>query len=209
MKGDKIMNKQLKTLKFIKNEFFGEVLIFAIITMLSISIIAFILTPEPYNASSPAPAMTAERTESITATETVIPTTEKIQEPQVYDVIPDPEPTLPFTEREAEILAKTVWGEARGLSTEEQRLVIWTVLQRVDDNRWGNTIEAVITAPRQFNGYRERNPVTPEIHALVVQELTDWHNGENPPTHELFAPNAPYFFFDGDGKNNWFREVWR
>ncbi|MFV0519755.1 MAG: hypothetical protein ACK5LY_05710, partial [Lachnospirales bacterium] len=34
---------------------------------------------------------------------------------------------LPFTLNEVEMLAKTVWGEARGCTKDEQRLVVWTV----------------------------------------------------------------------------------
>ena len=112
-----------------------------------------------------------------------------------------------YTDRDISLLAKTVWGEARGCAPEEQRLVVWTALQRVDAG-YGGTIEAVLTAPSQFVGYRERNPVCPEIYALCAEELAKWANGEDPPTMEPYAPTAPYYFFDGDGTNNWFREEW-
>jgi len=82
------------------------------------------------------------------------------------------------------------------------------VFQRVDADRWGNTIEAVVTARRQFVGYRYENPVCPDIYALVVGELIAWESGAPPPTHPIYAPAVPYYFFDGDGRNNWFREVW-
>jgi hypothetical protein len=118
-----------------------------------------------------------------------------------------PEP--PYTDEDVVMLAKTVWGEAQGCSPEEQRLVIWTVLQRVDADGWGNTIAAVLTAHNQFVGYRAGNPVDPDIHALCAAELSDWWHGAAPPTHELYAPTAPYFFFDGDGRHNWFRAEWR
>jgi hypothetical protein len=205
----------MKTWKLLKSEFLLEIIVCATLTAFLITLVIWVLIPEP-DAAITEPEITIA-TEPATEHETVceehirewVEYWESTYRDNIADYCDEPAPPM-FTEDEVELLAKTVWGEARGLSIDEQRLVIWTVLQRVDDdNRWGDTIEAVITAPRQFNGYRERNPVTPEIHALVVQELTDWHNGENPPTHELFAPNAPYFFFDGDGTNNWFREVWR
>lgn len=116
---------------------------------------------------------------------------------------------FPFTESDIEMLAKTVWGEARGCSPDEWRLVVWTVLQRVDAIKYGDTIEAVITAPRQFVGYRPGHPIDPYIYELVTAELMKWVQGEEPPTHEIFAPTLPYFYFDGDGTNNWFREAWR
>ena len=118
-----------------------------------------------------------------------------------------PEP--PFTYDDTIMVAKTVWGEARGCTPEEQRLVVWTILQRVDADNWANTIEGVVTQKRQFAGYKESNPIDADIYALCLTELTDWWHGAEPPTHEIYAPTAPYFFFDGDGRNNWFREEWR
>jgi hypothetical protein len=121
-----------------------------------------------------------------------------------------PERAQPYTDRDIELLANTVWGEARGCTPDEQRLVVWTVLQRVDHpERWGDDIEAVITAHRQFVGYRPGNPICPDISALVAGVLADWAQGAEPLTHTRYAPTAPYFYFDGDGRNNWFREVWR
>ena len=114
-----------------------------------------------------------------------------------------------YTDREIEMIAKAVWGEARGTTPEEQRLVVWTVLQRVDAGNYGDNIEAVVTAPRQFDGYRDDNPVCPDIYALVKGELQKWARGEEPPTLEPFAPRAPYLYFAGRRGNNWFREQWR
>jgi hypothetical protein len=115
-----------------------------------------------------------------------------------------PEP--PFTDDDIEMLAKMVFGEARGCTPEEQSLVVWTVLQRVDAPDWQNTIREVVTARRQFVGYRESHPVDPDIYALCAAELAYWREGGEPPTHEIYAPSTPYYFFDGDGRNNWFRE---
>jgi len=119
-----------------------------------------------------------------------------------------------YTDREVELLAKTVYGEARGCTPDEQRLVVWTALQRLAANGYGDTIEAVITAPGQFIGYRDKNPVCPVISELVREELGKWAAGEPPPTLEPFAPTARYLYFAarrGDcGKmRNFFREVWR
>jgi hypothetical protein len=104
-----------------------------------------------------------------------------------------------------EMLAKTVWGEARGLPPDEQRLVVWTVFQRVDAEDWGDTVTAAITAPGQFY-YKKSFPVNEDIYALCVEETEKWQRGEEPPTHEIYAPTAPYRSFNGDGKHNWFRE---
>jgi len=114
-----------------------------------------------------------------------------------------------YTDRDIDLIAKTVWGEARGTSPKEQKLVVWTILQRVDADRWSNTIEGVITARRQFHGYSPRHPVCVHIRALVASELADWADGAEPPTLYPFAPSVPYFYFWGDGRHNWFREEWR
>jgi hypothetical protein len=109
---------------------------------------------------------------------------------------------------EIDILAKVVWGEARGCTPEEQRLVVWTILQRVDDPRWPNTIKDVVTQRGQFPGYRENSPICEYIWILCYDEVLDWIQGGTPPILEPYAPAAPYYFFDGDGRNNWFREDW-
>lgn len=116
---------------------------------------------------------------------------------------------LPFTLNEVEMLAKTVWGEARGCTKDEQRLVVWTVLQRVDNDYWACTINEVLTEDRQFVGYCDTNPIDEEIYELCYEELLKWHNNEEPPTHEVFASSTPYYFFTGDGKHNWFSEEWK
>ena len=114
-----------------------------------------------------------------------------------------------YTDHEIDMLAKAVWGEARGTTPEEQRLVVWTVLQRVYTGKYGDTIEAVLTAPRQFQGYSASNPVCPEIRALVEAEVKKWERGEDPPTMEPYAKALPYLYFDGDGRTNWFRGEWK
>lgn len=118
---------------------------------------------------------------------------------------------MPLTNSDVTMLAQMVWGEARGCAPEEQRLVVWTVLQRVDAGgafAQYDTIAAAITAPGQFVGYDESHPVDTDIYNLCLEVLSDWQSGAEPPTHEIYAPTAPYYFFDGDGRHNWFREEW-
>jgi len=109
---------------------------------------------------------------------------------------------------EIEMMAKVVWAEARGCPPEEQRLVIWTVLQRVDAGGFGETIADVIRAPKQF-AYRENAPIDEEISRRCATEIAAWRAGSAPPTHEIYAPTLPYLFFEGDGQHNWFRAEWK
>jgi len=110
----------------------------------------------------------------------------------------------PYTEREVELIAKTVWAEARGCSPEEQALVIWTIFQRVDDPRWPDSIEDVVTQRAQFY-YRESYKLDNEIRMLVLEELEKWFRGDAPPTLAPYA-SASYYFFEGDNFHNYFRE---
>lgn len=125
-----------------------------------------------------------------------------------------PASTSPSRREDIELLARTVYGEARGLCAEEQRLVVWTVFQRVDAGAYGDTVAEVVTKPNQFAGYDPAHPVTDEIFALCAEELDKWERGEQPPTLEPYATGTPYYFFSGghfdkDGvAHNYFRENW-
>lgn len=58
-----------------------------------------------------------------------------------------------WTEEEVIVLAKMLWGEARGIPSDtEKAACIWCVLNRVD-NGMGSIVE-VVTAPYQFVGYQ-------------------------------------------------------
>ena len=115
----------------------------------------------------------------------------------------------PYTDADVDMVAKTVWGEARGCTPDEWRLVAWTILQRIDDPRWPDTFAAVIMEPNQFSGYHGANPVDDGIREVCFAAIQDWAHGAEPPTHSTYAPTAPYLFFDGDGQHNWFRGTWR
>ena len=116
-----------------------------------------------------------------------------------------------YTEEDIDMLAKLVFAEAGGCSEDEQRLVVWTVFQRVDssdhDFKDMNTIEAVVTAPYQF-AYRPKSPILENIRTMCEAEISKWANFEKPPTIEPYAPTLPYLFFEGDGYHNWFRAEW-
>ena len=113
-----------------------------------------------------------------------------------------------YTESDAELIAKTVYGEARGCTQDEMRLVVWTILQRVGADGFPDSIEGVVLEPKQFQGYRKTNPVDLEIYELVVEELKKWASGEDPPTYEPWATDTPYYYFDGRDGSNWFRAGW-
>lgn len=126
-------------------------------------------------------------------------------EPALDDGISE-EPENPWTYQEIEMLAKTVWAEARGVeSTEQQAAVVWCVLNRVDDGGYGETIAEVISAPYQF-AYDPESPVTDEFLILAEDVLIRW--GAEKAGEEDVGRTLPadYLFFEGDGKHNYFRK---
>ncbi len=115
----------------------------------------------------------------------------------------------PEAEQEREtivLLAKMLWGEARGCSTTEQAACVWVALNRVSDPRWPDTLREVLLQPEQFRGLREDNPATEDLMALAEDVLSR-------RALELAGEAAvgrvipeDYFFWAGDGKRNHFRK---
>lgn len=118
--------------------------------------------------------------------------------PTVVEAVEEPI----LNEADVEMLAKLVWGEARGCSTTEQAAVIWTVLNRVDseDPIFPDTIQEVVTQPNQFHGYDPDYPVEQDKVDLARDVLTRWLTGG-----EGRVLPKEYVFFHGDGVHNHFR----
>lgn len=81
----------------------------------------------------------------------------------------------PITQEEIDLIALVTMGEAEGESELGKRLVIDTILNRMDDSHFPDTVEGVIYQPHQFtavwNGRLDRCYVMPEIVELVKEEL--------------------------------------
>lgn len=103
------------------------------------------------------------------------------------------------------ILAKALYGEARGVQSKaKQAAVVWCILNRVDDERWPNTIQEVCVTS-QFNGYDPDNPLDLDMYELAFDVYSRWeqeHNGVQDVGRTL---PREYVFFHGDGTENWFR----
>lgn len=113
-----------------------------------------------------------------------------------------------WTQDEAEMLAKTVWGEARGCSTVQKAAVVWCILNRVESPRFGDSIGAVVTAPSQFFGYSAGNPVDEDILALVTDVLERW--AMEPAAVGDVGRILPkeYLYFSGNGFYNTYTTVY-
>ena len=142
-----------------------------------------------------------------------LPLTDELQsvEPVSFDEAePEPinpnEPVAKYTSEEVTLVCQTVYGEARGCSKEEQQLVVWCICNRVD--YYGTSVEQVVTADRQFQGYDPEHPVTEEIFENVTEVLEAWSRNEEALVYEPYATTTEYRYFYGDGRHNWYREEW-
>ena len=168
--------------------------------------------PQSQQSESPVEAVLIEASEPVS----LLVAMASAPKPAVPTSAPEPEPEsvveLRYQEYEAQMVAQTVWGEIRGGTEDEWRLVVWCICNRVDSQHYDfknqNTIEEVVTARSQFHGYSSTNPVDDDIMEVVLEELYRWSAGEEAPIIEPYATTSNYLFFHGDGVHNWFREEW-
>lgn len=125
--------------------------------------------------------------------------------PAPDDVTSD-EPEIPWTHQEIEMLAKTIWAEARGVpSTARQAAVAWCALNRLDAGTFGDTLAEVLSKPYQF-AYDPASPVTDEFLALADDVLHRWYLEQNGVEGVGRTLPEDYLFFEGDGLENHFRK---
>lgn len=66
-----------------------------------------------------------------------------------------------YTQEDAKIIARAVWGEARSCDANHQTAVVWCILNRVDSALLPNAIRQVVTQKHQFSSYHAGNHVDP------------------------------------------------
>ena len=126
---------------------------------------------------------------------------------------PTPEPmsspeaaALPWTYEEVEMLAKTIWAEARGVpSTARQAAVAWCALNRLDAGGYGDTLAEVLSKPYQFAD-DPASPVTDEFPTLADDVLCLWYLEKTGAQDVGRTLPEDYLFFEGDGLENHFRK---
>lgn len=138
--------------------------------------------------------------------------TEALAEPEQPEPSEAPEPSeepvyyeMYFTEEDVAEVAKMLWGEARGCTRDNQIKCAWIVVNRVDDERFPDTIQGVLSQPSQFHGYSPDFPVTGELYAVALDVLTRWSMEKQGVTVERELPNT-YLWFTGYNGSNHFRE---
>ncbi len=120
-----------------------------------------------------------------------------VTEPRIVSIEYEPvevKPEYPLTEEEIDFIAQVTMAEAESESEYCKRLVIDTILNRVDSSQFPDTVHSVIYARNQFevmvNGRFERCYVQDDIVGLVKEELNN-------------RTNAQVLYFNSIGFNNW------
>ena len=145
--------------------------------------------------SSPAPTVAAEETAEPEQSEAP----ELSEAPVYYEMY--------FTEDDVAEVAKMLWGEARGCTQDNQIKCVWIVCNRVDDARFPDTIQGVLSQPYQFHGYSESFPVTDDLYNVAFDVLTRWSYEKQGVSVRRELPKS-FLWFTGNGRENIFREVY-
>ena len=122
-------------------------------------------------------------------------------------LIPEEKPVQYYTDMDAEMLARLLYHECRGVpSRTERAAVAWTVLNRVDSSHFPNTIRSVITQKNQFN-YRANAPLDESLLELAYDVLDRWNRECNGETDVGRVIPKEYLYFYGDGVHNYFYKL--
>ena len=84
-------------------------------------------------------------------------------------------------EKEAEYIAKVIYGTAKNHSAADQRAVVWCILNRVEHYAHPDTVIEVCEQPKQWMGYSNDNPVLADLYDLALEELKIWYNDGHRP----------------------------
>lgn len=90
-------------------------------------------------------------------------------------------------EKEAEYISKVVYGTAKNHSANDQKAVVWCILNRVESAGYPDTVQGVCEQPKQWMGYSEDNPVMESIYDMVLEILKTWHNNGHRPMGKEFV----------------------
>ena len=110
-----------------------------------------------------------------------------------------------YTHDDVVAVAKMLYGESRGCTVDNQQKAVWCVLNRVDDERFPDSIIGVLEQPHQFHGYSDSFPVWDELTAVAEDVLIRWSLEKQGVAVNRELPKS-YLYFTGTGKENIFRE---
>ena len=149
----------------------------------------YLETPEPVTTSPV----------SIPEAETVLATAT----PEATEAPAEVEEERELNPAEVELIGRTIWGEADGVKDMAERAAVaWCILNRVDT--YEQTIEEVVTAPKQFHGYRTWGECPQRHLDLAADVLNRWYAEKDGAEDVGRVLPSDYLYFIGDGERNHF-----
>lgn len=116
-----------------------------------------------------------------------------------------PLPSWEPAAEDVEAIARTLYGECRGVESEaDKEAVAWVILNRLDAG-YADTVLGVVSAPGQFAGYSPEHPLWPEL-VEVAERVLIMHHREQRGESIARVLGPEYLWFSGDGVRNWFRD---
>lgn len=133
--------------------------------------------------------LTQEVVSTISPTVTVLPT-EQIEEPEDVKM---------FSDEEVQAIARTLAGECYDDKIEDKRKVVEVILNRVSNEKFGNTVLEVVSAKGQFCGYwKQSRPISESDIQIAEETLDRWY------TNDCKALSDYLFFCAGPNRENIF-----
>lgn len=119
--------------------------------------------------------------------------------------------TKRYTKSDATIIAKIMYGEARGIKSKTEIACIgWCILNRVDAGM-GKNIQSVALAANQFY-YKAGAPTVSDhgydLVALATDVLDRWSREKAGQSNVGRVLPKQYKWYAGDGAHNWFYPSW-
>lgn len=119
--------------------------------------------------------------------------------------------TKRYTKSDATIIAKIMYGEARGIKNKTEIACIgWCILNRVDAGM-GKNIQSVALAANQFY-YKAGAPTVSDhgydLVALATDVLDRWSREKAGQANVGRVLPKQYKWYAGDGSHNWFYPSW-
>lgn len=82
-------------------------------------------------------------------------------------------------ERQAQYMARVLYGTAKSNTVAQQKAVCWCILNRVESDRFPSSVEEVCAQPGQWMGYSNNNPVIRTLYEVAAEVLNEWLNGDS------------------------------
>lgn len=113
-----------------------------------------------------------------------------------------------FTKADVELVAKILYEECRGVSSDTQKAcVVWIICNRVDKGM-GSSIQSVAKAKNQFD-YNPYAPIRQDLYNLAQDVLSRWEREKNGEVNVGRVLPKDYLYFHGDGIRNYFRNAYQ